>query len=73
MSAEEIQSIRESLHRIEKAIIGDPDMGHKGIAARMDAIEKIVDAQGKKLLLWSGIVAGASVIITHFKVKLFGN
>jgi len=73
MSAEEIQSIRESLHRIEKAIIGDPDMGHKGIAARVDAIEKIVDAQGKKLLLWSGIVAGASVIITHFKVKLFGN
>lgn len=73
MSAEEIQSIRESLHRIEKAIIGDPDMGHKGIAARVDAIEKVVDAQGKKLLLWSGIVAGASVIITHFKVKLFGN
>ena len=73
MSAEEIQSIRESLHRIEKAIIGDPDLGHKGIAARLDAIEKVVDAQGKKLLVWSGIVAGASVIITHFKVKLFGN
>lgn len=72
MSTEEIQSIRESLHRIEKAIIGDPDMGHKGIAARVDDIEKKVEAHGRKLLLWSGIVAGASVILTHFKTKLFG-
>ena len=73
MSTEEIQSIRESLHRIEKALIGDPEMGHKGIAARVDAIEKTVEAHGKKLLLWSGIVAGASVLITHWKIKLFGN
>jgi hypothetical protein len=73
MSTDEIQSIRESLHRIEIAIVGDPSMGHRGIAARMDAVEKCVDSQGKRLLLWSGIVAGASVIITHFKVKIFGS
>lgn len=72
MSADEIQSIRESLHRIEKAIVGDPSMGHRGLASRMDVVEKMVDQQGRKLILWSGIVAGASVIITHFKVKLFG-
>jgi hypothetical protein len=73
MSADEIQSIRDSLHRIEKAIIGDPAMGHRGIAARVDAIEKLVEAHGRKLLWWSGIVAGASVIITHWKVKIFGS
>ncbi len=72
MSADELASIRESLHRIEKAIIGDPDVGHKGIAARVDDIEKKVEAHGRKLLLWSGIVAGASVIITHWKAKIFG-
>lgn len=72
MSTEEIQSIRESLHRIEKAIVGDPDMGHKGLAERMTAVEAKADHNDRKLLVWGGIATGVSVVITHLKIKLFG-
>lgn len=40
MSTEEIQSIRDSLHRIELALVGDPAMGNKGLVARMSEVEK---------------------------------
>lgn len=72
MSTEEIQSIRESLHRIEKAIVGDPAMGHKGIAERLSIVETKADNNDRKLLVWGGIATGVSVVVTHFKTKLFG-
>lgn len=40
MSVEEIQSVRESLHRIETALIGDPRMGNTGIVARLESVER---------------------------------
>jgi len=72
MSTEEIQSIRESLVRIEKAIVGDPAVGHKGLAQRVTDVEVKADAADRKLLMWGGIATGASVVITHLKGKLFG-
>ncbi len=72
MSTEEIQSIRDSLHRIETAIVGDPGMGHKGLAQRMTDVEAKTDASARKLILWTGIATGASVVVTHFKTKIFG-
>ena len=72
MSADEIQSIRESLHRIEKAIVGDPQMGHKGLAQRVTDVEVKADTSDRKLLVWGGIATGVSVVITHLKTKIFG-
>ena len=39
MSIEEIQSIKESLARIETALVGDPKMGNKGIVVRLADVE----------------------------------
>lgn len=79
MSHDEMDSIRASLDRIERALTGDAAMGSKGIAQRLDDVEARAQAQAartdaleRKLITWGGIATGASVVITHLKVKLFG-
>lgn len=72
MSTEEVQSIKETLHRIESALVGDPAMGHKGIAQRLDTVEQRTDAHDRKLLVWGGAFTGASVVLTHLKTKFLG-
>lgn len=62
----EMQSIRESVRRIEHALIGDPALGHTGFAERLALVEKKAEDHDRKLLLWSGIATGASVAITRF-------
>lgn len=72
MSADELQTIRETLHRIEVAVSGDPKHGHRGLVARVESTEKKQEEHDKKLILWGGIVTGLSIAITHFKLRLFG-
>jgi len=72
MSADEIQSIRDALHRIEIAIVGDPAHGHRGLVARMDAVEKTQSEHGKRFILWGGIATGLSIAVTQLKIRLFG-
>jgi hypothetical protein len=75
MSQEELSSIKEALNRIEKALVGDPEMGHTGIAERLKSVEDQAHATDRKLLLWSGIFTGAwmliSLLLTYVKSKLF--
>lgn len=72
MSTEEIASIRASLHRIELAIVGDPQVGHKGLAQRMTDNEAKTDAVDKKLLVWGGVVTGVGIALPYLKAKLLG-
>jgi len=75
MSQEELSSIKEALNRIEKALVGDPEMGHTGIAERLKSVEAQAQETDRKLLLWSGIFTGAwmliSLLLTYVKSKLF--
>ena len=74
MSQEELSSIKETLNRIEKALVGDPEMGHIGIADRLRSVEAQAHATDKKLLVWSGIFTGGwmlfSLLLTWLKGKL---
>lgn len=76
MSTEELSSIKEALNRIEKALTGDPEMGHTGIADRLKAVEAQAQETDRKLLLWSGIFTGIWMFISIFvgwlKSKLSG-
>lgn len=72
MSADDLRIVKDALHRIEKAIVGDSEMGHKGIADRLNDVEAKTDAMDKKLIRWGGVLLGASVVIEHLKTKLFG-
>ena len=76
MSTEELSSIKEALNRIEKALTGDPEMGHTGIADRLKAVEAQAQDTDRKLLLWSGIFTGIwmfiSILFGWLKSKLSG-
>jgi hypothetical protein len=72
MSTEEITSIKESLARIEKAIAGDPSMGHTGIAGRLEKVEQLAEANDRKLLKWGGVIVGAGLVLEHLKAKILG-
>ena len=53
-------------HKVDQLIIsikGDKDMGHRGLADRVEAVEKKVDGHNAKLLTWGGIVIGASAAV----------
>lgn len=39
----DLVTIRSQLDRIERAIVGDHDMGHSGIVGRLDAVEARVN------------------------------
>lgn len=75
MSQEELSSIKETLNRIEKALVGDPEMGHTGIADRLRSVEEQAHETDRKLLIWSGMFTGAwmliSLLLTYLKSKLF--
>ena len=72
MSTEELESIKSSLHRIEQAIMGDGGMGTKGLAQRVNDLEATCGGVERKMLVWGGVFTGASIVLTHLKVKLFG-
>jgi aminopeptidase-like protein len=72
MSTEEIASIKESLVRIETAIVGDPQMGNKGLAQRISEVENKNGDIERKLILWGGVITGISVTLTHLKTKILG-
>lgn len=71
MSADELATIKESLHRIEKAIVGDEEMGQLGIVQRLTHLEKQIAEHDKKLILWGGIITGAVFALTHLRDKFF--
>jgi hypothetical protein len=75
MSQEELSSIKEALTRIEKALVGDPEMGHTGIAERLKSVEDQARETDRKLLIWSGAFTGGwmliSLMLTWLKGKLF--
>lgn len=62
----EMQTIRESVNRIELALVGDSKLGHTGFAERLALVEKKAEEHDRRLLLWSGIATGASVAISKF-------
>ena len=61
-----MSTIRESVNRIELALVGDVKLGHTGFAERLAILESKVAEHDRKLWIWSGGAAVASVIITKF-------
>lgn len=68
MSLDEIQSIKESLARIETALMGDSAMGNKGLVVRMQELEAeaAANAQWRDGLRShiSAVAGGVAVVVT---------
>lgn len=63
-----LSKIESSIIRIELAITGSPQMGHKGIVERLNAVENKVETHDKKLVTWGAFIAGA-VMLLQFVVQ----
>ena len=79
MTPEEIQilkgemaTIRESVNRIERALVGDSKLGQMGFAERLVLVEKKAEEHEKKIWLWSGMATGASVLLSKFWHQIVG-
>lgn len=69
MSSDELRTIKDTLARIEKALIGDEEMGQRGIVQRLTDLEKQIADHDKKLVLWGGMVTGIVFALTHLRDK----
>lgn len=59
-----LEAIEGTLGKIHVALVGNPDMGHKGLVARVEATENKVEAHDRKLLVWGAI---ATAFLTAFE------
>lgn len=71
MSHDEIQALHKKLDEIHGALVGNPELGHKGIVPRMEEAEERLDGHDKTMWKWGGIAVGVSVVVTTLKDKLF--
>ena len=72
MTQENFEKLQESVDRIERAIVGDKAMGHRGIADRIEWVERKVAGHEKQLLKWMGglaVVAVAVPLLTKYLFK----
>lgn len=63
MTPENFDRLQNSVDRIEKAIIGDEEMGHRGLAARVEWIERKLSGHEKQLWKWIGALGAIGVLI----------
>jgi hypothetical protein len=63
MTPESFDKLQTSVERIEKAIIGDEEMGHRGLAARVEWIERKIVLHERHLWKWIGAVGACGVLV----------
>lgn len=71
MTPENFNRLQESVDRIERAIVGDPKMGHRGIVDRMEWIERKVAGHEKQILKWMGAITVLGILIPIIVKHLF--
>lgn len=70
--AEQLREIRDTQQEIRTALIGNPKLGHKGLVARVEAVEQLAERHDRKLLVWGGIVSAAVVTAQFLQEKILG-
>jgi len=63
---------RKMLQEVHAAIVGNEAIGHKGIAARLDAVEKQSASHDRKLLIAGGAITGINLVVGWIKLRVFG-
>ena len=71
MTPESFDKLQESVDRIERAIVGDKAMGHRGIADRIEWVERKVAGHEKQLLKWMGAITVIGILVPILVKHLF--
>jgi len=71
MTPENFARLQDSVDRIERAIVGDKEMGHRGIADRIEWVERKVAGHEKQLLKWMGAITVIGILVPILVKHLF--
>jgi len=63
MTPENFEKLTDSVDRIERAIVGDKSMGHRGLADRVEWIERKLATHEKQLWKWIGALGAVGILI----------
>jgi hypothetical protein len=63
MNPESFDKLQTSVERIEKAIIGDEEMGHRGLAARVEWIERKIVLHERHIWKWIGAIGAFGILV----------
>ena len=66
MTQENFEKLNDSVERIERAIVGDKVMGHRGLADRVEWIERKLATHEKQLWKWIGALGVIGVLLPIF-------
>lgn len=66
MTPENFDKLNDSVERIERAIVGDKVMGHRGLADRVEWIERKLATHEKQLWKWIGALGVIGVLLPIF-------
>ena len=72
MTPENFEKLTDSVDRIERAIVGDKSMGHRGLADRVEWIERKLAGHERQIWKWIGAIGAIGVllpIITKYLIK----
>ena len=70
---EQLRAIRETQQEIRTALIGKPELGHKGLVHRVESIEAKVEAHERKIIIWSAGITAAVTALQLLKDRIFGS
>lgn len=66
MTPENFDKLNDSVERIERAIVGDKVMGHRGLADRVEWIERKLASHEKQIWKWIGALGVIGILLPIF-------
>jgi hypothetical protein len=63
MTPENFEKLSDSVERIERAIVGDKVMGHRGLADRVEWIERKLASHEKQIWKWLGALGVIGILL----------
>ena len=57
----------DGIARVERALVGEPSLGNRGLVHRVDLVEDKVEKHDRKLLVWGSLIAAIGTAASFAK------
>ena len=64
---EEVREMRKTVDRIETALVGNPDLGQRGVIPRLNAVEATVAVHDRRFIKWSAVLGAIGAVLLFIK------
>lgn len=65
--AEQLSIVTDLVHEVRDSIMGNPSMGNKGLASRLEVVEDKTEKHDRKLLVWGSVLIAAGISAQFLK------